>query len=164
MKYTQFRENINKIHTITCDDERMKKMLQCSKCSSKNELLENLAGQCFKISNVSSQDHAKRLIRDLESNSLHEYELELFYSLNDVSCVEEAIFELDKFIRRRKLVSEYRKKLRDAQNAVTIKRDGDVVDFMSFLEDSSAVKKECKRIKAEFYDKLAELDSETYQP
>ena len=161
--YEECRELLYEINTGTYDKTRMDGLLKLNNCDLES-FRTGIARQAFQLSYINSLQHASKLKRHILSNALSECELEIALRLNDVKNTDHLLFELEKFIRKRRLVNEYKARYRDYRttsrdNIASVSGCVNFLDILKFHSNSSTVYQELRK---ELAEKLAEIDCEKY--
>lgn len=119
----------------------------------------------FTIAEIPSKQHCQQLLRDIKNGNMSDLELEMLFSLNDLSGTDEALFEIGKVIRRYDLIRASEKEFKAASEAMrsVIPCYGEI-NLMAALQIEEDIKELAVKMRKELQAELDKLDAEKYIP
>lgn len=167
LNYTECKKLINDIHNDTYNKDQISELLKLNRYTLQ-DFTTAICKQAFYIKGISSITHATNLSNDIKKCKLSEYETEILLSINDISCTEEALFELEKVNRRKDLYKKYNDLLKEAQaNCFQCARiDSMHIDFLKLLQNNVEIgklRKERKELEKRLNEELEELEKGRYK-
>ena len=163
LTYEECRKLLHEIHTDTYDKAHIDRLLKFNNCDLEN-FCTGIAEQAFKFSYINSLQHANKLKRQILKNELSDFELGVVFQLNNVKSIDHALFELEKKIRKRKLVNEYRALYTEYRKAgrADITSASGCVNFLDILEFHNGLSNVQKDLRKELKEKLEQIDNEEF--
>ena len=163
LDYKTCRKLITEISTRTHNKQYVDKLLELNNCNLEI-FVKGIAHQAFYIKGISSLQHVHNLKTDIQKNRLSPYETELLLSINNASCIDEALFELEKNKRKKDLIKKYKDLFKTAQIEATQKAriDSYQIDFLQMLHNNKELSELQIKLRESLDAELKELESERY--
>ena len=123
--------------------------------------VDMLTKYAYSISNITARADAESMKREIEDMS--EMEIELLCRVNNISSVEEVIFELDKVSRKIFVIDAYEKLAKEEERKLCFVLDSSgEIDFVTMMEKRSIVEKRIIELNEELTAELKKIEEETY--